>query len=332
LSKSPEEDAVAKVSVFINPDPRTPASAILEQARTADRQGFDSVWLGDHLIDYRGRHVPEGPFDSFTLMTAIGAQTKRIRLAWGMLNPSFRNPAVLAKMLATLDQITEGRVICSLGAGWLKPEYEAYDVPFVEDHDERIAHEREVVQLLKELWTRPAPDAVTFEGEYVRVRDLQFNPVPYQRPHPPILIGGDSEPTLALAHELGDGWVPLMRGQPEIVRELRADPSWPARPFSVVRLTRLIVGETADGFLPEAEEAYEIVRNTATLQPPPTFEEFLASEVIGTPEECLQRIDEMEQAGIDYHLVTFESQAQQERAARLLLPHLSRAAVPTAAE
>jgi FMNH2-dependent dimethyl sulfone monooxygenase len=318
---------VAKVGVFINPEPSMPARAILEQARAADRQGFDSVWLGDHLIDYRGRHVAEGPLESFTLMTAIGAQTERIRLAWGMLNPSFRNPALLAKMLATLDQITHGRVICTLGAGWLKPEYEAYDVPFVEDHDERIAHEREVVQLLKELWTHPG-EPVTFEGRWVRVRDLQFNPVPYQRPHPPIWIGGDSERTVALALELADGWVPLMRGQPDIVRELRADPSWPARPMSVVRLTRLIVGETEADFLPEAEEAYELVSNTETLQPPPSFDEFVAREVIGTPEECLQRIDEMEQAGIDHHLVTFESADQQERCARLLLPLLAREAVP----
>ena len=322
---------MAKVGVFINPEPHTPVSEILEQARAADRQGFDSVWLGDHLIDYRGRHIAEGPPESFTLMTAIGAQTKRIRLGWGMLNPSFRNPALLAKMLATLDQITQGRVICSLGAGWLKPEYEAYDIPFVEDHDERIAHEREVVQLLKELWTHPG-EPVTLEGRWVRVRDLRFNPRPYQQPHPPIWIGGDSERTVALALELADGWVPLMRGQPDIVRELRADPSWPARPMSVVRLTRLIVGETEADFLPQAEEAYEIVKNTATLQPPPTFEEFLASEVIGTPDECLQRLDDMEQAGIDHHLVTFESDDQQERAARLLLPQLTRQAVRATAQ
>jgi FMNH2-dependent dimethyl sulfone monooxygenase len=323
---------VAKIGVFINPDASAPAAAILEQARAADRQGFDSVWLGDHLFDYRGEpYIAEGPLDSFTLSTAIGAVTKRVRLAWGMLNPSFRNPAVLAKMLATLDQITEGRVICSLGAGWLKPEYDAYDVPFIADHGERIAHEREVVLLLKELWTHPAPERVTFEGKYVRASELPFNPAPYQRPHPPIWIGGDSEATVALAHELGDGWVPLMRGQPDIVRELRADPSWPTRPFTVVRLTRLLVAETADAVLPEAEEAYEIVRNTATLQPPPSFEEFLASEVIGSADDCLQKLEEMEQAGIDYHLVTFETADQQERAARLLLPHLSREPARTAA-
>jgi alkanesulfonate monooxygenase SsuD/methylene tetrahydromethanopterin reductase-like flavin-dependent oxidoreductase (luciferase family) len=319
---------MARIGVYINPEPTVPAAAILEQAQTADRQGFDSVWLGDHLIDYRDRVVPEGPPDSFTLMTAIGATTIRIRLAWGMLNPSFRNPAHLAKMLATLDQITQGRVICALGAGWLKPEYEQYDIPFIADHDERIAHEREVVQLFKELWTRPAPQRVTFEGTHVRARELAFNPAPYQRPHPPIWIGGDSEATVALATELGDGWVPLMRGQPDIVRELRAGPGWPKRPFSVVRLTRLIVDEDEAVVRAEAEEAYELVRNTATLQPPPSFDEFQSSEIIGSPAECLARLEAMEQAGIDHHLVTFESADQQERAARLLLVRLADAAVP----
>jgi alkanesulfonate monooxygenase SsuD/methylene tetrahydromethanopterin reductase-like flavin-dependent oxidoreductase (luciferase family) len=274
---------VTRVGLYINPPAATSADDILAQAQTGDRQGFDSVWLGDHLFDYRGEpYVSEGPVDSFTIMTAIGATTTRIRLAWGMLNPSFRNPAVLAKMLATLDQITHGRIICTLGAGWLKPEYEAYGIPFIDDHAERIAHEREVAQLLKQLWTRPAPDRVSFEGKYVQTRELPFNPAPYQKPHPPIWIGGDSEPTMVLVKELGNGWVPLLRGEPDIVRELRAAPDWPARPMTVVRLSRIIVGETRDEILSEAKEAYEVVRNTATLQPPPTFEEFLAREVIGS--------------------------------------------------
>src|SRR5690348_16892686 len=96
--------------------PERGVDAVLNEAREADRQGFDSVWLFDHLMDWRGHHGPDGPYDSFTLMTAIGAVTRRVRLAWAMLNPSFRHPAVLAKSLATLDHITRGRVICSLGA------------------------------------------------------------------------------------------------------------------------------------------------------------------------------------------------------------------------
>jgi alkanesulfonate monooxygenase SsuD/methylene tetrahydromethanopterin reductase-like flavin-dependent oxidoreductase (luciferase family) len=313
---------VAKVGLFINPPADTPVDAIVRQAVAADRQGFDSVWLGDHLIDYRGGSVAAGPPDSFTVMSAIGALTARIRLAWGMLNPSFRNPAHLAKMLATLDQLSNGRVICSIGAGWLKPEYVAYDVPFIDDHDGRIAHEREVVLLLKELWTRPAPERVTFEGKFVRARELAFNPAPVQKPHPPIWIGGDSEATVALARELGDGWVPLLRGQPEIVRELRASPDWPSRPMTVVRITWLLVAESRETVLPEAEHAYETVKSTATLQAPASFEEFLAREVIGTPSECLDRIEELERAGIDYHLVSFASDEQQARAARLVLPRL----------
>src|SRR5262249_17419323 len=100
---------------------------------------------------------------------------------------------------------------------------------------------------------------------------------------------------------------------------------------TVVRLTRLLVDETADAVMPEAEEAYEIVRSTATLQPPPSFEEFLAGEVIGSPDDCLQRLDDMEDAGIGYHLVTFERPEQQERCARLLLPRLAGRAVGTRA-
>ncbi len=314
---------MARVGLYINPPAETTADAIVKQAVDADRQGFDSVWLGDHLIDYRGEpFIAEGPVDSFTVGTAIGALTKRIRLAWGMLNPSFRNPAHLAKMLSTLDQLTHGRVICSIGAGWLKPEYVAYDVPFIDDHDERIAHEREVVLLLKELWTRPAPERVTFEGKYVRARDLAFNPAPFQKPHPPIWIGGDSEATVALAKELGDGWVPLSRGEPAIVEELRSAPDWPSRPMTIVRITWMLVAESREAVLPEAEQAYEKVRNTATLQAPASFDEFLAREVIGTPAECVARIGELERAGIDYHLVTFANEDQQERVARLLLPLL----------
>jgi len=314
---------MARVGLFINPPAETTADAIVKQAVDADRQGFDSVWLGDHLIDYRGEPFSaEGPVDSFTVSTAIGALTKRIRLAWGMLNPSFRNPAHLAKMLSTLDQLTHGRVICSIGAGWLEPEYVAYDIPFIDDHDERIAHEREVVLLLKELWTRPAPERVTFEGKHVRARDLAFNPAPFQKPHPPIWIGGDSEATVALAKELGDGWVPLSRGEPAIVEELRSEPDWPTRPMTIVRITWMLVAESREAVRPEAEQAYEKVRNTATLQAPASFDEFLEREVIGTPAECVARIGELERAGIDYHLVTFADEDQQERVARLLLPLL----------
>src|SRR5439155_1990006 len=153
----------------------------------ADQQGFDSIWLADHIMGH-GYTGSDGPLDSFTLMTALGGITTRTRLAWSMLTPTFRYPAMLAKVLATLDQITKGRVICSLGAGSFPGEYTAYGIPLEEDHDSRVAYTREVVTLLKELWTHPAPEKTTFEGEHVKVKDLPFNPEPYQKPHPPIWL------------------------------------------------------------------------------------------------------------------------------------------------
>src|SRR5215207_9453643 len=153
---------MARMRFGVQLHPDRGADAVLREARVADEHGFDSVWTGDHLLGIRGEPSPHSPLETLTLMTAIGAVTQRVRLGFAMLNPSFRNPALLAKMLATLDQITHGRVISALGAGWFQDEYAAYGLPFIEDHDERIAHEREVVQLMTQLWTHPAPERSTF--------------------------------------------------------------------------------------------------------------------------------------------------------------------------
>jgi alkanesulfonate monooxygenase SsuD/methylene tetrahydromethanopterin reductase-like flavin-dependent oxidoreductase (luciferase family) len=321
-----------EVGLFLIPEPATPVDTIIGWAKRADEQGFDSVWLGDHLIDYKGGDpVAEGPPDSFTTMTAIAAVTTRIKLAWGTLNPSFRNPAVLAKMLATLDQISHGRVICSFGAGWLKPEYEQYDVPFIEDHDERIAHEREVIELVKQLWTHPGPERVTYEGRWVRAKELGFNPAPYQKPHPPIWVGGDSPATLALAQELGDGWIPLSRGELDTLRELRADPAWPSRPFTVARVTRIIVGDSFDAVRHEVEAAYEVYKKTATLEAPPTFEDFASRHAVGSVDDVLAKLAEYEEVGVTHHLAMFDDEDQQERCARLVLPRLHEVAAVASA-
>ena len=223
------------------------ADAVLDEARQADAQGFDSVWTGDHLLGIRGDPVPDGPLETWTLMTAIGAVTERVRIGFAMLNPSFRNPALLAKMLATLDQITHGRVICPLGAGWFEGEYTAYDVPFIADHDARIAHEREVALLLKELWTHPAPELTTFHGQYVNAHDLPFNPRPFQQPHPPIWIGGNSLATQALVKEFADGWVLLSAGDIRpVLEEARSASDWPTRPVEIVGGLNLQADQTIE--------------------------------------------------------------------------------------
>jgi alkanesulfonate monooxygenase SsuD/methylene tetrahydromethanopterin reductase-like flavin-dependent oxidoreductase (luciferase family) len=188
-------------------------------------------------------------------MTAIGASTKRVRLGFAMLNPSFRNPALLAKMLTTLDQITHGRVIASLGAGWFQDEYTAYGVPFLDDHDERIAHEREVALLLRELWTHPAPERTSFTGRYVQVRELQFNPKPFQQPHPPIWIGGNSPTTQELVKEVASGWVLLSSSTlRETIETAKAAPDWPERAIEIVGGLQVEAGASAQHVQERLEE------------------------------------------------------------------------------
>jgi alkanesulfonate monooxygenase SsuD/methylene tetrahydromethanopterin reductase-like flavin-dependent oxidoreductase (luciferase family) len=304
------------------------ADAVLAEAQLADAQGFDSVWTGDHLMTTRGEQHRDRPLDSFTLMTAIGATTRRVRLAFATLNPSFRNPAVLAKMLATLDQITHGRVICTLGAGWFEGEYAAYDVPFIADHDERIEQEREVVQLFKQLWTHPAPETTTFEGRYVTARELAFNPAPYQQPRPPIWIGGNSATTLELVKEAADGWMLLSAGGVrEVIQAARSAPDWPTRELAIVAGANVFTGATATAAEDAARAAFEAGR-VPFVQ---SLDALLQNGIIGTPARVAERFAELAEWGVTYLRVTFADADQQTYFAEHVLPLFQQTALPLAA-
>src|SRR4051794_3955048 len=295
---------------------------VFEEARQADHQGYDSIWLGDHLMSgrgsWRGPDGPTGPLDAFTLMSSLGAIPSRTRLAWSMLNVSFRYPAMLAKVLATLDQITKGRVICTLGSGSFPGEYESYNIPLLEDHDARVGYTREVVMLLKQLWTHPAPERTTFDGKYVQVKDLPFNPEPYQKPSIPIWLGGESEATLQMVKDLADGWVTLTRSAnasdrgnaEDPLQQVTHGPDWPKRPMTVVRQVRIFVAETKEQAMADARQS---LGENAGAQ---------SHEIIGTPDEVMERVAEQEKVGVNYLRVTFDDLAQQERVARLIIPRL----------
>jgi alkanesulfonate monooxygenase SsuD/methylene tetrahydromethanopterin reductase-like flavin-dependent oxidoreductase (luciferase family) len=303
-----------KIGVLLHPD--RGVQAVIEEARLADDQGFDSVWLGDHIMNQAA------PLDAFTLMTAIGASTSRVRLAWSMLNANFRAPALLAKMVATLDQITEGRVICSIGSGSNPAEHVAYNIPVSQDHDARVQHTREVVQLLKELWTHPAPATTTFSGTQVQVKDLAFGPEPFQKPHPPIWLGGESASTIEMIKELADGWVTLTRDvahpslapATDVVAATLAAPDWPTRPMTVVLGTRIFVAPKHEQAVAQAEAAL----GDATGK---------FGEIVGTPDECRERIAELESVGINYLRATCADLEHQEAIADLLISHVAEGAL-----
>ena len=172
-------------------------------ARRADRDGFDSFWLMDHFYQLP-IHGPEGEpfFDAWTALPALAAVTERIRLG-PMVSPvGYRNPALLARMAASLDHISGGRLNFGFGAGGYRPEYEAYGYDFEPRGAVRLAQMREALQLILRMWTEPA---ATFEGTYFQVQEAILFPKPVQKPHPPILIGGvGPKITLRIVAELGN--------------------------------------------------------------------------------------------------------------------------------
>lgn len=148
-----------------------------------EAQGFDFVWISDHLYDV-GK--PQNPYlECWTVISALAEATSKIRLCTIVVNNLFRHPSLLAKMAATLDDVSDGRLNLGVGAGWYEEECSAYGIPFPKTSD-RIDMLDESLTIIKRLWTE---DKVSFEGRFYRLKDAYFYPKPKQKPHPPIWIG-----------------------------------------------------------------------------------------------------------------------------------------------
>lgn len=186
--------------------------AVLKRiALAADRNGFRSIGVHDHLLNPQGsapggKEMPERfkfeIFEAWTTLSAVASVTSRARLTNVVLCNLFRNPALLAKMASTLDVISGGRVNLALGAGWFRGEALAYGIPW-KPYKTRLAMLHESVKLIKKLWTE---EEVDFKGQYYWVEKGMLSPKPVQRPHPPVVIGGSSENVMRIAVEEADGW------------------------------------------------------------------------------------------------------------------------------
>ena len=141
--------------------------------------------------------------EQLTLLSFLAGQTTSIRLATSVIIVPHRNPLVAAKALATLDVLSNGRLVVGVGVGWMREEFEALGLP---PFEERGAVTDEYIRAFKELWTSDDP---SFEGKYVKFDNISFLPKPVQKPHPPIWVGGESRPALRRTAELADGWYPL---------------------------------------------------------------------------------------------------------------------------
>ncbi len=180
---------------------RPETAPLLTMAERAEAAGFDSVWIGDSLIA-RPRHEP------LTLLAAVAARTKRVRLGTAVLLPALRNPVVLAHVVGTLDRVAEGRVILGVGiagdAPAIRKEFAAAGVPW----DRRVGRYLETLEICRALWTR---DGVSFSGKHFTLDNVTMEPKPHRPGGPPIWIGG-SGPTALRDAARFDAWFPTGPG------------------------------------------------------------------------------------------------------------------------
>lgn len=217
-----------KIGVYVQlgnvSDPRMPGLV----GRALEERGFESIWVGEHVVlfedydspypyteDYR---VPithdSGIFEPFTILSYIAATTRTLRLGTGMCLVPQRNPVYTAKHVADLDVLSGGRLEFGVALGWQREEYESVGVPW----PKRGARAEEYVQIMKSLWR---DDVSSYDGDFYNLRPSSLYPKPYQRPHPPIHFGGESDATLRRVARVGQGWFGFNRNPVEAGEGLR---------------------------------------------------------------------------------------------------------------
>ena len=180
--------------------------------RLIDRLAYDSAWVFDHFFPILTS--PKGPcFEGWTALTALASETTMVQIGVLVSGNTYRHPAVLAKMGATLDHICGGRLSMGIGAGWFELEHNAYGIPFYTTA-QRIGRCDEAAEIIKRLWSE---EQVTFDGQYYQLKDAFCDPKPLQQPRPPLMIGGSGEKLmLRVIARHADQWNTF--GSPEVFK------------------------------------------------------------------------------------------------------------------
>jgi probable F420-dependent oxidoreductase len=305
-------------------------------AESAEQQGFYSVSINDHFFPPMGpeqRKIPQ--LECYTTLSAIAAVTSRVRLAPMVTAMSFRNPALLAKMISTLDNISGGRFIAGLGSGWLRDEYDAngYDYP---SNAERLAQMAEAIQVLKAMWTQPEP---TFSGRYFKIDKAYNFPQPVHKPHPPIMIGGGGSKLLKIAGQEADivnVAAPITKGAVDMAAMQKFDKAELKRRIAMLHGFARAAGRDPSAIeisafvtvlpAPDKSQAEAIAAGTAQSMGLAGAQAARQSPMllIGTPDELQREIKaRRDEFGITYYVMIFMNDESRGLFAREVMPEFA---------
>jgi probable F420-dependent oxidoreductase len=282
--------------------------ACLAMARHAEALGFDSVWVGDHLVlPFRPRSrepyrtTGEFPvawrdavYEPLVLLSALAQATRRVAIGVAVLVIPYRHPLVAAKMLATADRLAGGRVILGAGVGWLEEEFEALGLP-AEHFRRRGAVTDDYLRAMKEAWLNTGP--ARYAGEFVRFRDVGTFPHPVRTPHIPIWAGGKGPRALRRAVRLGEGYLGIA-AEPEALRR------------EVAELRRLAERDRRD---PDELTVALLAGITVTRAPAPSDR----APLTGTPAQIVEGLRRYREAGLQHLIAGVRAEGDRSPAATL---------------
>ncbi|MGW0574829.1 TIGR03560 family F420-dependent LLM class oxidoreductase [Streptomyces sp. NPDC002920] len=280
-------------------------------ARTAEEAGFDSLWVMDHLHQISTVGDSADPMlEAYTTIAALAALTTKARLGVLVSAVGFRNPALLAKMITTIDMISKGRAVVGLGAGWHGEEYEAYGLEFP-PLSQRMRELSEAIRICRAMLTKHAP---SFHGKQFRIEGALNVPQPITPGGPPILIGGSGErTTIPMIAKLADGC--NFFGGPATVRHkidvLRRACDAVDRDPETITKTWLGTAIIADSEA-ELQQGMEALGRLHRIRP----SAIRAIALCGTPDEVAERVHEYRDCGIDGVIVNMDDAHDLERVAR----------------
>ncbi|MCW4046206.1 MAG: TIGR03560 family F420-dependent LLM class oxidoreductase [Candidatus Bathyarchaeota archaeon] len=262
-----------------------------------ERLGYHSVWLDDHLMFKRSPIL-----ECWTTLSALSAMTHRIRLGTMVTCNTFRNPALLAKMAATVDVISDGRLEFAIGAGIQEAEHTAYGLPFPK-LSARIGRLNAAVEIIKKMWTE---EKASYRGEYYRVNGAVCEPKPVQKPHPPITIAGAGEKmTMRVTAQHADrfdwGYLPSKALYKHKLEVLQQHCTAVGRDFEEIEKS---CWPGAQVFI--ASDGKEIERKLLERKPENmSLEDFEKICLAGTPDECTQAVQEYVDLGVTFFMLFF---------------------------